>query len=125
MDKLMITKNDLNALFFSEENNKLLHDRIIEEVHTKSNGDFSINKQSDIELVIVMRAIYLQHSINNSDHICDQVRHLNTLVLNYCVPIVIENISLYLNLLQDQQQVLFINNPVNVNLYKSLEKNIW
>ena len=72
-----------------------------------------------------MRAIYLQHSINNSDHICDQVRHLNTLVLNYCVPIVIENISLYLNLLQDQQQVLFINNPVNVNLYKSLEKNIW
>ena len=41
-----------------------------------------------------MRSIYLQHSKNNDDKIQEQVRELNGLVLQYCIPNIIVNIKI-------------------------------
>ena len=84
----------LNQLFFSTENVELIHRNIISRVSNITG--FKIGRQSDTELQIIMRSIFLQYSKNQPCNLKQQVMDLNKVVLDYSVERITTEISRYL-----------------------------
>lgn len=89
------TKTPLNDLFFSQRNVDALQLGIRNMVANKTNNEFVIGNQSEVELQVVMRAIYLSHAKHLPYDIVGQVRELNAKVLDYCVPRILEEIRMF------------------------------
>lgn len=89
------TKTPLNDLFFSQRNIDALQLGIRNLVANKTNNDFVIGNQSEVELQVVMRAIYLSDAKHLPYDIVGQVRELNAKVLDYCVPRILEEIRMF------------------------------
>ena len=84
-------KTTLSQIFFSVDNIEALQQGIRGIVYQKSGT--VIGRQSDQELKIIMKAIYLQnakHDPTRSE--LEQVRELNSLVLNYSVNQILTNL---------------------------------
>lgn len=94
-------KNDLSDVFFSRENIDTLQEAIRYMVYKKSCGKHIIDKQSETDLIIVMRSIYLQYGEHRPFGVFEQVKELNTKVLEYCVPKILEEINIYLQYKHD------------------------
>lgn len=94
-------KNPLSDIFFSPQNMNYLHDAIRYLVYEKSCKKHIIDKQSETDLFIIMRSVYLQYGEHKPYGIREQVKELNTLVLNYCVPKILEEIKIYLHYRKD------------------------
>ncbi len=93
--------NRLNQTFFSPQNVSTLQNSIRKAVYDRSNGTHVIGKQSEIELKIIMRSVYLQYSKNLDTEIPRQIAILNKLVVNICVPKIITNIEQYIGYKRD------------------------
>lgn len=89
------TKTPLNDLFFSQRNIDALQLGIRNMVANKTNNEFVIGNQSEVELQVVMRAIYLSDAKHLPHDIVGQVRELNAKVLDYCVPRILEEIRMF------------------------------
>ena len=88
----------VGELFFSNMNKGVLHEAIRYSVWKESEKMLVIGRQSDAELSIVMRSIYLSDARNVDDSrecIIQQVKELNTNVLNYCVPQIVREGEMY------------------------------
>lgn len=75
----------LSELFFSKKNVNLIHIKII----NKFKKEFNVNlgKQSENELLIVMRSIYLDNSkntFNSKNEVKNQLDKLNNRVIEIC-----------------------------------------
>ena len=100
-------KNITNKLFFSYENKLNLQNMIRYSVHKHSK--YIIGKQSDTELLIVMRSIYFQYSSNpiitdveaQKKEIHKEINRLNNIVINQIVPDVISETQQYIDYLRD------------------------
>ena len=75
----------LSDVFFSKENIQILQNGIRKGVYELSNKQFIISEQSEDELKIIMRSIFLQYSKNLKNNIKEQISSLNNLVLNYAI----------------------------------------
>lgn len=109
-------KTKLSLVFFSEVNIKRVQDMIRYNVWLKSDKQFVIGPQSNIELEIIMRAIYLQHAKNLDCKIAEQVQELDDMVVNHCVPKIINEVIQYQGYLR-QLEYLPIpeDRPVNMS----------
>ena len=76
-------KNTLSDVFFDRKNIDNIHNQIINEVSKKTS--FRIGKQSETELQLIMRSIFLQFAKNQPCFIKEQVQELNKKVLLYCI----------------------------------------
>ena len=94
-----IQNTPLSNLYFSANNINALQEGIRYKVFTQTNQ--TIGRQSDSELKIVMRGIFLQYARNNPGDTIGQVRELNGKVLDYAVPEVISNLRQYQKYLYD------------------------
>lgn len=103
----------LNQLFFSKKNIDALQIQIRKGVYDKSGGEFVINNQDETELLLIMRGIYLQHSVNNPncDTIIQQIKTLNALVVNEAVPMISSQILAYKIYLKDAS-TLYNERPI-------------
>lgn len=98
--------------FFSKHNIDHLQEQMIQQVYQKSCGNFKISRQSDDELLIIMRSIYLQYTRNLPFDIEGQVNELNKQVLLYAVPNILTRAQGYLGYMRDQNTPnKFISNP--------------
>ena len=86
--KTVLEVNDVSTVFFSKDNIDYLQSAIIQRVYQQSNGRFRIGRQSDTELQIMMRSIYLQFGKNLPTDIRSQIRELDEKVLEEAVPVV-------------------------------------
>lgn len=86
----------VSETFFSKENIDIIQEGIINTVYNRTNGLYDIGKQSDQELNIIMRSIYLQEGKNLNYDIKTQVRDLNTNVIKWCVEEIIKNVKQYM-----------------------------
>jgi hypothetical protein len=95
--KLMpqIARTCVADIYFSEENIAALHLGIRHGVYKASNGTLVIGNQSRDELIIIMRSVYLQYSRNLAHNLLEQVRALNAIVLEWCVPRVTREAKMY------------------------------
>jgi hypothetical protein len=95
----------LNQAYFSPANVQIVQNKIRRDVYERSNGEFLIDPQSVDELMIVMRAMYYQYGKNQPDHIPEQIRELNQLVADWCVPKILAETSMHKTYLNDIQNL--------------------
>jgi len=93
--------NLLNQLFLSPENIENLQQRIRYEVYKASNQQHVIGRQSERELVIIMRSIYLTYSKNLPTALKQQIQDLNDLVVLEVVPKILSEIQTHIRYLWD------------------------
>jgi hypothetical protein len=91
----------LSNLFFSNENVEKIQNGIIRGVSEQSNGQYQISNQSQDQLLIIMRAIYLQNSLNQRNNIEGQCNTLNKMVIDYAVRKIIPEIQSYIRYQKD------------------------
>tara|TARA_Y100000389_G_scaffold182994_1_gene200063 strand:- start:816 stop:1271 length:456 start_codon:yes stop_codon:yes gene_type:complete len=118
-------KNCLNDVFFSNENVDALQTGMRNMVANKTNGKHIIKRQSDDELKIIMRAIYYQYGLNQTDNILEQVQDLNKKVLEYCVKRILIEIEQYNQYIKDASEMhvpiersVNLSNKGNKTLYR-------
>ena len=85
----------VSSVFFSKKNIDFLQDAIRYQVYVQSNKRHIISRQSDTELHIIMRAMYLQYSKNIPFDIPGQVKVLNKMALDYAVPLILQELRQY------------------------------
>ena len=99
----------ISALFFSKTNIDALQQGICNRIFNESKGKYDISKQSETELKIVMRSMYLDSlrgGVPDPKHIqrlndpaqnstLEKVKRLNQSVLDWCVPRIMSNIQQY------------------------------
>jgi hypothetical protein len=113
----------LSRTFFSVQNQQILQNGIRAGVYKMSSGRYNIGTQSPDELKMVMRGIFLQHSLNQPGNVRDQCEKLNNAVLNYIVPQVYGEAKGYLTYLRDVSTLVVpLAPPVSTGNYdKTLE----
>lgn len=119
-------KSKLSNLYFSQVNVDFIQNQIIERVYKKSKGKHVISKQSEDELIIVMRSIYLQYGKNAESNLQQQINSLNERVLDYCVDNVMMNIEqhyAYLKDLTKEQEIMEKPQYVHIKGEKTLMPN--
>jgi hypothetical protein len=92
----ILERSPVSDLYFSEENIDALQHGIRYRVWKETNEQYVIGRQSDTELKIIMRAIFLQYGQLRQGVDCvTQVRDLNAKVLEWAVPEVLSNLKQY------------------------------
>jgi hypothetical protein len=100
-----VQSTPLNRAYFSPANVQIVQNKIRREVYERSGGEFLIDEQSVDELMIAMRAMYLQYSVNRPDQIAEQIATLNQLVADWCVPKILAECSMHKTYLRDIQNL--------------------
>lgn len=95
------TNNPVSSIFFSRTNIDALQEAIRYQVYVKSCKKHVIGKQSETELKIIMRAIYLQHAQHRHYDVLPEIRRLNQLVLDFAVPRILQEINMYMTYKRD------------------------
>ena len=121
------TENAVSQTFFSVENMQILQNAIRAEVYKRSNGEYQIGQQNNDELKIIMRALYLESSVNLPYDVRQQVEALNQHVLNHIVPRLMNEIRAYLKYKRDASNMYtIIPYPVYDSVEdKTLEMKPW
>ena len=99
--KSILSDSKLSDMYFSRQNIDNLHFEIINRVYARSNGQFKIGKQSEIQLQIVMRSIFLQEAKHLNCNFKKQISDLNEKVLEFCVPRIMTEINQFLGYKKD------------------------
>jgi len=102
-----------SKVFFSKLNLDALQTDIVQRVKAITQKD--ISRQSDYELTLVMRSVYLQYSNNNPTAVAAEVRWLNLKVLEYVVPNIISNMTQYMRYMSE-----FGKNPVPMSYAENM-----
>jgi hypothetical protein len=105
----------LSHVFFSRQNLNLIQDMIRYNVYIKSNKKYVIDRQSDVNLEIIMRSIYLQHSPNLPNKITEQLEYLNKLVSDWSVEQIIPEVEQYVGYLSEIEYM-----PMPIDLPRNL-----
>jgi len=95
------TDSPLSLAFFSRENQIIIQNGIRALVYKESNGIHTIPEQNPDTLRIIMRSIFLEHSVNLPYDITNQIVELNNLVYKYAVPQIINEIESYIKYKND------------------------
>lgn len=109
------TKSPLSVLFFSKANMKRIQNMIRYQVWLQSGKRHIIGEQSNIELEIVMRSIYLQHAKNLPCKLGEQVHELDQILVSWCVPKILSEVDQYVGYLQNLDTL-----PQEIELPKNL-----
>jgi hypothetical protein len=91
----------LSLAFFSKENQIILQNGIRSLVYKQTNGVHTIPEQNPDTLRIIMRSIFLEHSVNLPYDIKNQIVELNNLIYKYAVPQIVNEIESYMKYKND------------------------
>jgi hypothetical protein len=106
----------LNKLFFSQGNIDTLQGQIQSTVQQMIGA--TIDRQSDSDLLLVMRSYYLQYAQNEPDRLAQELSDLNNRVVNFCanrISVEVEAYRYYRKDIMDFPEP--IANPMNVKQY--------
>jgi hypothetical protein len=93
--------NPLAQAFFSKINIDYLQELIIQIIYKRSDCKWKISRQSDNELLTVMRSIYLQKAQHIPDKVLEEVGDLNKQVLLDVIPRIASMIEQHLGFQRD------------------------
>jgi hypothetical protein len=114
----------LSDSFFSQTNRTIIEKSIKQEVYKMSNYKHVIDRQDPDQLFIIMRYVFLQNSLNRDEDIPNQVKTLNSLVINYCVPRIYGEIMSYMKYKRDiSTLVVPLENPAYYHKDNTVEMN--
>jgi hypothetical protein len=97
----------VSELLFSSENIDRLQKKIKSEVLRLSNNKYKLEEdQDEMDLILAMRAVFLDYGKNLNTNIVRQVKKLNEQIINYIMPDLMTNIQ------QAYGYNKFINEPL-------------
>jgi hypothetical protein len=91
----LIQTTPLSDLYFSQVNIDAVQQGIRYKVYVESKGKYVIGRQSDTELMTIMRSIYLQHAQHQPTNVVGQVKVLNSMVIEFSVPRILAELEQY------------------------------
>ena len=91
----------LSKAYFSQSNIQIIQNGIRAGVYAKSNKQYVVAPQDCESLKLIMRSVFLQHSVNNPQQISQQIFELNKIVLDYCIFNVYSEAQGYMKYLTD------------------------
>tara|TARA_Y100000782_G_scaffold3214_1_gene3642 strand:+ start:8464 stop:8967 length:504 start_codon:yes stop_codon:yes gene_type:complete len=91
----------LSKTFFCKGNIHIIQNAIRAGVYRMSNGRYNVAPQDLTNLKIIMRSIFLQNAVNRPTDITGQIKKLNSLVLEYCIPNVFNEADAYIKYKND------------------------
>jgi hypothetical protein len=115
--KAVTNVNKLKQIFFSPENIKYLQEMMAYEVMVTTKK-YKIPYQNEQDLRMIMETIYFDKTRNIGYALNEQLAELNTYVVKFCVPLIINEINVYLNYLDD------INQPRKINTLPTSTGNL-
>ena len=95
------SESKVGEVFFSQQNIDALQQGIRYSVFVKTEEKYKIDNQSETDLQVVMRSIYLQYCKNLENKILCQVKDLNAKVLDYCVPKILAELNHHITFIND------------------------
>jgi tRNA uridine 5-carbamoylmethylation protein Kti12 len=108
------SENPVSELFFSTHNINILQEGLRYMVYKKTQK--VIDKQSENELLIIMRSIYLQYAKHMPYNIIAQVKNLNSKVLDFAVSKVSSEVIQYYDYKQHASTLpIPLDHAVNVS----------
>jgi hypothetical protein len=106
--KSVYTPTPLGELFFCPDNIRRLQNKIKKSVFIESKGKYKLDAdQNESDLLVVMRAVYIQDSYNSPYRIVHQVKELNQKVINRILAEMITNIK------QNEEYISAIDRPID------------
>ncbi len=123
----LLDATPLSDAFFSQQNIQILQNGIRAGVYQRSNGQYVIGTQDCDSLKIIMRSVFLQHSVNQPNNISQQIAELNKIVLNYCIQQVYSEAQGYMKYVDDVSTLVVpIAHPVQAsNTDRTIEFKSW
>lgn len=116
----VLTPTPLSDLYFSQANVEALHQGIRYKVFMQTQK--VIDKQSDAELRIIMRAVFFSEALHLPTNLVPQVQALNESVLKQTVPNIISNLKQYEQYRVDQSRLRTpLAKPENIRSHKILD----
>ena len=111
------SNSELSKMFFSDKNIKRVQRKIKAEVFKRTNGEFRLEiDQEQRDVLIAMRAVYLEHARFLPGQNVRQIKRLNQKVADEVVPGMITELKQYYGYLKEINKPLDpIARPVNVN----------
>lgn len=108
----------LNKAFFSAANIEKLQKDIHDQVYAMSGGKYSIDRQNDDDLKLIMRSYYLMFSENNPLRVQDELANLNSRVIGYAAGKIYSEVDFHMFYLKDLEEFApAIANPTNTAVY--------
>lgn len=109
--------SELSKIYFSDKNIKRLQAKIREEIFKRTNGQYKLDvDQEQRELLITMRAVYIEHGKFLPTGVIRQAKKLNDIVVEEVVPGMITEIKQYYGYLKDvNNPIKPIQRPINVS----------
>lgn len=106
--KSVFTPTPLGEIFFSPQNISRMQKLIKREVFVRSNGKYKLQvDQNESDLLVVMRAVYINDGQNMPYKLIHQVKELNHKTIERIVPDMISIIK------QDQEYLNQLDKPIN------------
>jgi len=101
-----IADNGLSRLFFSSENMKRIQKQIKQEIYLRTKKQFRLDdNQDESDLLVAMRAVYMEHCRFLPNQIVRQIKDLNKKVVNEVVP------DMITSMMQSYAYLKEINSP--------------
>lgn len=107
-----------SLLFFSQANTKEIQKLLKYRVYIASDKTYRIDNQNETELVIIMKAVYLQYSKVPGDLALykAELHRLNNIVLDQLMPDLMSNITQYIYYIRDSNSSLrTMDRPENMS----------
>jgi hypothetical protein len=92
-------KSKLSIKYFDKKNVDYLQNKMISQIFRLTKT--KISRQSDDELLIIMKSIFLQYGLNNDSNIDKQISELNHRVLDYSIGNIASNLKQYNHYIKD------------------------
>ena len=106
----------LNSLYFSEFNLNIVHQAIQQQVKRKTG--ISIDKQNSSDLLAIMRSVFINNASDPYSAVCEQVKQMNTVVINMAVQQIYTGISQFMDYSVDIDTPLKpMTNPINTSTH--------
>jgi hypothetical protein len=119
-------KTKLSEMFFSRENIDIVQTLLRYEVYKMSGGKYIIGRQSDIDLEVEMRAIYLQFTKGLEYNYNEQIKELNQLVVEHVAPSLYTQVKQYEGYIYDTENLpVPISRPDNVSNKGTRQLGSW
>jgi hypothetical protein len=123
LDSLKQCETPLNTLFFSEFNQNLLQ-RGIRQAFKNKTG-IAIDRQNSDDLYSIMRVVFINNSGDHHSRVNEQVRFMNSRVIDTAIAQIQTGVSQYMAYVQDIDTIAVpLAQPINTsNVGKKIPKN--
>lgn len=102
-------------LFFSAQNIDIVQKQLIMHIYRVSKKTFLIPRQIDDNMLQAMKYIYYEYGSNIPFNITDQIRDLNSKVIDLVSPRMLTFLQQYVGYINDINTYRPIDNPINVS----------